>query len=431
MSGQSMVVESKPTRKRVVLVLILLVTLLVAYLNRVNVSVLMTDPQFLADMDIANDPVKKGSLMTVFFFVYGFANIVLGPLGDYFGPRKSMTFAVATWVVAAILGGLAGSLLVLLGTRALLGIGEGLHWPMQSSYVKNWFPPRERGQANSVWLVGLMLGPALAAPLFIQAVQGIGWRNSYYLLALLSFIPVLIIWFWCPDHPCNDKQVNAAELNYIETALKEEAAQAKAALNGAEEGSVASSMKLLLVNYQFWLVVIFYACLASVLVGALAWLPSYLKDVQGFTMNQIKYWGSLPYIIAIVFIIFFGWLSDKVGRRAPFLMLSMIGSAVGIYGGSQITDGVTAVIVLSLGIASVGIGLPCVWALLQSIVSAKAIATGAGLMNGMSNILGSFAPMAMGFFMVLTNSFTGGLMYMVILSVVGALCMLVLTIQKY
>ena len=25
-------------------------------------------------------------------------------------------------------------------------------------YVKHWFPPHERGQANAVWLVGLMVG---------------------------------------------------------------------------------------------------------------------------------------------------------------------------------------------------------------------------------------------------------------------------------
>ena len=41
---------------------------------------------------------------------------------------------------------------VMLGARLLLGVGEAMHWPMQSKFVKNWFPPGERGKANSLWL---------------------------------------------------------------------------------------------------------------------------------------------------------------------------------------------------------------------------------------------------------------------------------------
>jgi hypothetical protein len=60
-----------PITQRVVLVAILLVTLLVAYLDRVNVSVLVADDAFLKAMGIEGQPVSIGLLMTVFLVAYG------------------------------------------------------------------------------------------------------------------------------------------------------------------------------------------------------------------------------------------------------------------------------------------------------------------------------------------------------------------------
>ncbi len=84
----------KPTRQRVILVAILLLTLLVAYLDRVNVSVLLADKAFLTDMGIEGKPAEMGLLMTWFLIAYGVANVALSPLGDIFGPRKAMAASI-------------------------------------------------------------------------------------------------------------------------------------------------------------------------------------------------------------------------------------------------------------------------------------------------------------------------------------------------
>jgi MFS family permease len=184
---------ARPTRQRVVLVGILLCTLLVAYLDRVNVSVLAADPGFLGAMGIAGQPVRISLLMTLFLAAYGVANVVLAPLGDLMGPRRAMCLSVVLWGAALVSGGFAGSFGALLGARLLLGAGEGLQWPMQSKYVKHWFPPAERGRANSVWLVGLMVGPALAMPFFTWLIRALGWRPSFFVLAALGLGPLALL----------------------------------------------------------------------------------------------------------------------------------------------------------------------------------------------------------------------------------------------
>lgn len=421
------VTEFKPTRQRIVLVLILLLTLLIAYLDRVNVSVLVADNTFLTEMGIKGQTVQMGMLMTLFLIAYGFSNVLLSPLGDLLGPRKAMCLSILLWGISLFIGGIAASFTTMLAARVILGLGEGMHWPMQSKYVKNWFPPHERGKANAVWLVGLMIGPAFAMPFFTWAIQGFGWRSTFFVLVAFGLLPLILLWFWTTDYPREHKGVNKAERDLIEAGQKAE----KELEAQAGHTSVWEDMKVFIFNYRFWLLTIFYFCLASIFWGMLAWLPSYLKVARGFSWAAMGAWASLPYLLGIVSVLFFGYLSDKVGRRAPFAAISMIGAAAGIYFGAYAPDNNTAAILLSLGIASIGIGLPSSWSLLQQIVPGRAIGAGAGMMNGISNGGSAFAPVLIGFFISVTGSYIGGLMFLVGLGLLGAFCMTILSVQKY
>ena len=417
----------KPTKGRIVLAVILFITLLVAYLDRVNVSVLVADPTFLADMGIKGQPVQMGLLMTLFLVAYGVANVVTGPLGDMIGPRKAMAISILLWTIAVTIGGLASTFAVMLIARIILGLGEGMHWPMQSTFVKNWFPPMERGKANSAWLLGLMVGPAIAMPLFTAIIGAYGWRFSFFSLGMLGLLPLILIWYFTSDHPRDNKYVNQAERDYIEAALKKEAEAAKA----QPTESLAERMKSFVGNYRFWLITFNYFVIACIWWGIMAWLPSYLKVARGFSWAQMGAFSSLPYILGSFSVLAFGHISDKLGRRAPFLALAQFGAAGLIYLGANAVDNMTCAILMSIGIAFVGIGLPTSWSLLQQIVSAKAIGAGAGMMNGVSNGGSAFSPVLIGFFISLTGSYMGGLMFLVGLGVLGGAAMLILTFQKY
>jgi sugar phosphate permease len=89
--------------------------------------------------------------MTGFLLVYGVANVFLSPLGDIFGPRKTLSLSLALWAICMGFGGLASSFALMIGMRIVLGISEGPQMAMSAKYVKNWFPPAERGKANSIW----------------------------------------------------------------------------------------------------------------------------------------------------------------------------------------------------------------------------------------------------------------------------------------
>jgi sugar phosphate permease len=415
------------SRQRVVLVGILFVTLLVAYLDRVNVSVLVADPSFLQAMGLAHDPVGKGLLMTLFLVAYGVANVVLSPLGDVMGPRKAMCLSILLWGVALLVGGLSTSFQLMLAGRVALGIGEGMQWPMQSKYVKYWFPPAERGKANSVWLVGLMVGPALAMPLFAWLIKTLGWRPSFFLLAALGLVPLSLLWFFTSDHPRQYRWVNRAELDHIEAGLRAEAA-AEAA---GDKMSLSAAVRGFVSNYRFWLLTVFYACFASVWWGTMTWLPSYLKVARGFSWSVMGMWSSVPYFLGAVCILAIGFVTDRTGRHAPFAAVSMLGAAAGIFFGARASDNTVSALLISLGVAAIAIGLPAAWTILQRIVPSRAVGAGAGMMNGVANGASALAPVLIGWFISVTGGYQGGLMFLVGLSLVGFACMAVLVVQRY
>jgi len=417
-----------PTKQRVMLVLILLVALLVAYLDRVNVSVLLADPTFLKDMGITGQPVQMGLLMTLFLIAYGISNVVLSPIGDILGPRKAMVLSIVLWSASLFMGGLAATFTTMLVARVLLGIGEGMHWPMQSKYVKNWFPPHERGKANSVWVVGLMAGPAIAMPFLTWAIQSYGWRNSFFILVGLGIVVMAMLWFMTTDYPRQHKCANKEECDLIEEGQRAETeleAQAK-------NTTVWENMKVFIFNYRFWLVTLYYFSLASIWWGMMAWLPSYLRVARGFSWAAMGAWSSLPYMLGILSVLASGYISDKMGRRAPICIISMLGAAAGLYSGANAPDNNTAAILISLGIASIGFGIAPAWAMIQQIVPGKAIGAGAGMMNGVANGGSAFSPVLIGFFIGLSGgSYMGGLMFLVGLALFAASCAAVLAYQKY
>ena len=417
----------QPTKQRFILVFILLITLLVAYLDRVNVSVLLADNNFLVDMGIKGQPVQMGLLMTLFLISYGIANVFLSPLGDILGPRKAMCLSIFLWCVSLAIGGIAVTFTTMLVARVILGIGEGMHWPMQSKYVKNWFPPGERGKANAVWVVGLMAGPAITMPFLTWAVQSYGWRASFFMLVALGIVPLLALWFLTTDNPQQSSRVNKAELDLIEEGQKAE----RELEAQAGHTSLWDNMKVFIFNYRFWLVTVYYFCLASIFWGTMAWLPSYLKVARGFSWAAMGAWSSLPYVLGIASVLASGYIADKIGRRAPLCAVSMLGAAAGIYFGAHAPDNTTAAMLLSLGIASIGLGIAPTWAIVQQIVPGKAIGAGAGMMNGLSNGGSAFAPVLIGFFISVTGSYIGGLMFLVGLGLTASVSALILAYQKY
>ena len=417
----------KPSRQRVSLIIILLITMMVAFFDRVNISLLAANDNFLRDMGIKGHPVQIGMMMSLFLIAYGTANVCFSPLGDLLGPRKATCIAVSLWGVAMFIGGITASFAVMLGARLLLGLGEGIHHPMQSKYIKKWFPPQERGRANAVWNIGTSLAPAIAMPIFTWNVSEFGWRSNFFVCLVCGLIPLYLLWFHTADSPRQHKKVNALELQHIEEALAKEAK----AVEKTSSDLFWDNVKVLIKNYRFWLMIMYYIAAMCVFWGMFSWLPSYLKSARGFSWAQLGWLSSLPFIVAVLGKAGAGWLSDKVGRYAPFCFVGMLVSAVCTYYGAIVHNNMQAALLLALGMGSQLACTPPAWTLLQALVPSRAVALAAGSMNGIGGAIAAASPMIIGFLISFTGTYAGGLFFMVGSALVASALILVLVIQKY
>lgn len=416
----------KPTKQRIILAAILLFTVTVAYFDRVNVSVLIANNAFLSDMGIMGQPVRIGLMMTVFLIAYGIGNVFLSVLGDYLGPRKAMCIAMILWGASMIIGGVVSLFMVMLVARFLLGIGEGLHFPMQSTFVKNWFPPHERGRANACWFIGTSLAPAIAMPIFAWMIMAMGWRFSFFACAVLGLVPLYLVWNYTTDTPRENKRVNAAELQYIESALAQEAEVEEKA-----SGAFLESVKLLATNYRFWLIVIYYSVHNFVYWGLLTWLPTYLKTARGFSWAEMGVLASLPFVLSIICKIIGGWASDYVGRRAPFCVFATAGSAIGIYFTAVVSSNYAAAALICFGMGVLTLGAPMAFTMLQEMLPKQVVSLGVGTMNGLSFSFASLGPLFIGYSISLTGGFVGALYLLVGMALIGFIATSVLAWQKY
>jgi sugar phosphate permease len=322
------------------------------------------------------------------------------------------------------LGGLAGSFGLLLATRVLLGVGEGLHWPMQSIFVKNWFPPAERARANSAWLLGIMVGPMIAIPLISTVVAHAGWRSSFAMLVALSLVPLVLVWGFTSDQPSQSPRVNAAEAEYIESALRAE--QAAAAAQQPGRATLA-----FLRDARYWLIVVAFLCSASMFWGTIAWLPSYLKTARGFSWAQMGSLATLPYVLGACTVVGAGYLADRIARKAILPTIALFGAALGIYAGAQASDNTVSAYCMSAAIASLGIGLASYWTMMQNLVDRPAVGVAAGVMNGVASLGSAFVPTVVGLLIARNGgSYVAGLSFLVALGVVGGLCMLSLFLTR-
>jgi sugar phosphate permease len=419
--------DQKPTHQRHILSVILLITLLIAYVDRINISILIADPHFLADMQLVGQPVKMGMLMTVFLFAYGVCSFLLAPLGDYLGPRKAMVLAIAVWILSLIIGGMASVFALLIVSRILLGIGEGLHFPTQSTFVKNWFPIKERGRANMMWGMGMTLAPVVSMPLVVALVYFGGWRFSFFGLAALDVLPLLLIWYLTTDTPRQNKRVNGAEIEVIESGLAEERkAQSKLA-----QGSFVQNIKGLASNYSYWLLVLYLGCLMFAYFGIVTWLPAYLTNTRGFSWAAMGALASLPGIAGFFMKLLSGYVVDKFARRAPILFIGMIGIGTGIYLSVAVANNLVAAILIAVGVSFMSFSTPAAYTLLQDLAPSRIISTASGVLTGVSSVMSAFAPMSVGWVIGITGRTESGIAFLSAVSVLGACCALLLILRKH
>ncbi|MCG8564414.1 MAG: MFS transporter, partial [Desulfobacterales bacterium] len=172
-----------------------------SYLFRVVNAVLA--PDLTADLGLT--PSQLGLLTATYFIAFASSQLPLGILLDRYGPRLIesglLMFAGLGALIFARAQGLTG---VILG-RALIGFGvSACLMAAFKSYVI-WFPRETLARINGFQMAAGGLGALTASTPVEWALGYTDWRGVFTILAVLSFLAGLAVFFLVPERKTETK----------------------------------------------------------------------------------------------------------------------------------------------------------------------------------------------------------------------------------
>lgn len=136
-------------------------------------------------------PAIRGELgasleqMTWVSTAYMIAMVVIMPLtgflGALIGPKRLYLISLGLFVVGSALCGTAHSLETLTLYRVLQGLGGGALQPTQQAILRQTFPPKEQGMAMAMFMMVIMIGPAIGPVLGGWIVDDYHWSWIFYI----------------------------------------------------------------------------------------------------------------------------------------------------------------------------------------------------------------------------------------------------------
>lgn len=276
------------------------------YVARVSLSVM--GPEIMRDFSVG--AYAFGGLSVYFYYAYVGMQIPVGMLIDRFGIKLLLTLAVLSAAAGCFLFGIAPNLYYAKTGRLLLGLGSAFGFVGAIKLAAFWFPRRMFGMlAGSTQALG-MLGAAVAALPVGFLVARVDWRNTMLLIGGVLFILAVLIFFIVRDKPSSENGV-------------EQKSEIEEKQQNIERVSFSESFLTVLKNPQTWFNGVFVGMLyASATVFGELWGVQYLRRVYDVSGDEAGLAISVIFIGWTTGSPLVGWLSDKIGRRRPFMFLS-------------------------------------------------------------------------------------------------------------
>jgi len=152
--------EAQSDRSRWIALVVLCVGMLMIVLDQTIVNVAL--PSIKDDLGFSQSTLAW--VVNAYLITFGGLLLLAGRLGDLIGRKRVFMAGLGLFTAASALCGIAQSQEMLIGARAVQGIGAALLTPASLALLPRLFPdPRERGTAVGIWgavgALALAVGP--------------------------------------------------------------------------------------------------------------------------------------------------------------------------------------------------------------------------------------------------------------------------------
>jgi ACS family sodium-dependent inorganic phosphate cotransporter len=403
--------------RRYTVVALLALATAICYVDRVNISIAIIP---LA-RDRGYDAAASGLILSSFFWGYIGPQMLGGWLADRFGGKHVLTIGVLLWTLGTLLTPAAAEISfgALLAMRAVLGLGESVHFPTVHSLAARWTISSERSRAISLYVSGVSFGTAVALLASPVIVLSLGWPAVFYISGVLGAIWLVVWVIKAADVPEQCAGVTAQELAMIQ------ADRPQAPL--AESIPWAAILR----EKSVWAIVIAHVCNNFGGYIILLWLPSYLHTTFGIPMARLGSYSIIPWIAAFCVGNLSGWIADGLRKRGMTMtgVRKLMQSAAFILGAVSMLllpladSALVATVLVTIAIGGGSFGVAG-FAANHLDVGPRYAGILMGLSNTFAQLPGIVGVALTGFIVKLTHSFAGAFYLIAVINMVGMTCYL-------
>ncbi len=291
-----------------------------------------------------------GTITSTFSIIYAISMLFAGRFIDWMGTKKGYLWAIGVWSIGACLHAVCGyateawvglgnadamiaiekgsamaltiataSVYFFIAARFVLALGEAGNFPAAIKVTAEYFPKKDRAFATSIFNAGATIG-ALAAPITIPPLAryfkgigiGNGWEMAFIVIGALGFI-WMGMWIFLYSEPSKNKNVNKAELDYIEQDKDEEGIPTIVA---GEEKKM--SFWQCFGYKQTWAFAFGKFMTDGVWWFFLFWTPAYISDVYGMSSDN-------PIAMLLIFVLYAITMLSIYGGKLPTIIINKTG----------------------------------------------------------------------------------------------------------
>ena len=224
--------------------------------------------------------------------------LLFGRAAEKYGRKPVLMVNIALFSFFELCTAAAPSLTVFLILRVIYGIAMGGVWGVASSLAMETIPDRSRGMMSGIFQAGYPFGYLLAAVVYGLLFDVVGWRGMFVIGAVPVFL-LPFIWFKVQESPVWLAARERNESTALIPVLK-------------KNWKLCIYLVVLMAGFNFFS------------HGTQELYPTFLKVQHGFDAHTVSLIAISYNIASIIGGIFFGSLSEKIGRKKAIIIAALL-----------------------------------------------------------------------------------------------------------
>ncbi|HUG25467.1 MFS transporter [Piscinibacter sp.] len=406
---------------------LLLVSYMVAYLDRVNIGY----AQLQMKQTLPWGDAVYGLGAGVFFIGYFLFEVPSNMLLERIGARKTLLRIMVCWGLVAAAMAFVETPTQFYVARFMLGIFEAGFFPGIILYLTYWYPSARRGQVIATFMSATTIISVLAGPvcgLMLKYMHGVGgwhgWQWMFMLQGLPAVLLGLLVFALLQDRPDDAGWLSASEKSLVRETLHRD--------RSAIEAAHGASSRRLLRDPQVWLLALVYFFLLGATYTMVFWLPTLIQSWGVKDLLSIGLLAAVPNACGVAGMILLGRNSDRLRERRWHFAGSVALAAAGLAVTALLTGHLSGSL-LALCFATIGISAatPIFFALVSEYLTPATAAVGIALISSLGNLGPAISPWINGLIAQRTGSTAYSMILVIALYVTaGALLLLGLKAKK-